>query len=138
MDLSLANVDLNENPYAGTEHDTNKSLRDLALEMIMARRENRSQLAQIARNMRWAVGPDGFNTELRRAVQDFIKFDVEFAGGRPSARVLFRKQGICSCMPRLPRPSRKPQMRPAKGGTRQPFRPESVRRQESSSTKTEN
>jgi hypothetical protein len=39
MDLSLANIDLNSNPYAGTEHDTNKSLRDFALERIMARRE---------------------------------------------------------------------------------------------------
>jgi hypothetical protein len=91
MDLSLANVDLNKNPYAGTEHDTNKSLRDLALERIMARRENRSQLAQIARNMRRAVGPDGFHPELRRAVQDFNKFDVESAGGRLSARVFFQE-----------------------------------------------
>src|SRR5258708_31316062 len=91
MDPLLANIDLNKNPYAGTEHDTNKSLRDLALEMIMARRENRSQLAQIARNMRWAVGPDGFHPELRRAVQDFIKFDVESAGGRPSARAFFQE-----------------------------------------------
>jgi hypothetical protein len=49
MDPLLANIDLNSNPYAGTEHDTNKSLRDFALERIMARRENRSQLAQIAR-----------------------------------------------------------------------------------------
>jgi hypothetical protein len=61
MDLSLANIDLNSNPYAGTEHDTNKSLRDDALERIMARRENRSQLAQIARDMRRAVGPNGFH-----------------------------------------------------------------------------
>ncbi len=30
MELSLANIDLNENPYAGAEHDTNKSLRDFA------------------------------------------------------------------------------------------------------------
>jgi hypothetical protein len=28
MDALLANIDLNSNPYAGTEHDTNKSLRD--------------------------------------------------------------------------------------------------------------
>jgi hypothetical protein len=49
MDPLLASIiDLNENPYAGTELDTNKSLRDFALERIMARRENRSQLAQIA------------------------------------------------------------------------------------------
>jgi hypothetical protein len=91
MDPSLANVDLNENPYAGTEHDTNKSLRDLALRMIMARRENRSQLAQIARDMRRAVGPTGFHPELRKAVQNFIKFDVESAGGRPSARAFFQQ-----------------------------------------------
>jgi hypothetical protein len=52
VDLSLVNVDLNENPFAGTEHNTNKSLRDIALKRIMARRENRSQLAQIARDMR--------------------------------------------------------------------------------------
>jgi hypothetical protein len=81
MDLSLANIDLDENPYAGTEHDTNKSLRDFALERIIARRENRSQLAQIAWDMRRAVGPDGFYPELRKAVQAFIKFDVESAGG---------------------------------------------------------
>ena len=91
MDPFLANIDLNSNPYAGTEHDTNKSLRDLALERIMARRENRSQLAQIARDMRRAVGPNGFHSELRKAVQAFIKFDVESAGGRPSARALFQE-----------------------------------------------
>src|SRR6266436_8858077 len=91
MDPLLANIDLTENPYAGTEHDTNKSLRNLALERIMARRENRSQLAQIAWDMRRAVGPDGFHPELRRAVQDFIKFDVESAGGRPSARAFFQE-----------------------------------------------
>jgi hypothetical protein len=91
MDPLLANIDLNENPYAGTEHDTNKSLRNLALEMIMARRENRSQLAQIARDMRRAVGPNGFHPELRKAVQAFIKFDVESAGGRPSARAFFQE-----------------------------------------------
>jgi hypothetical protein len=91
MDPLRANIDLNENPYAGTEHDTNKSLRDLALEWIMARRENRAQLAQIARDMRRAVGPDGFHPELRMAVQNFIKFDVESAGGRPSARAFFQE-----------------------------------------------
>jgi hypothetical protein len=37
MDLSPANIDLNSTPYAGTEHDTNKSLRDFALERITAR-----------------------------------------------------------------------------------------------------
>jgi hypothetical protein len=91
MDPLLANIDLNSNPYAGTEHDTNKSLRDFALERIMARRENRSQLAQIAWDMRRAVGPDGFHPELRKAVQAFIKFDVESAGGRPSARAFFQE-----------------------------------------------
>jgi hypothetical protein len=91
MDPLLANIDLNENPYAGTEHDTNKSLRDFALERIMVRRENRSQLSQIARDMRRAVGPDGFHPELRKAVQAFIKFDVESAGGRPSARAFFQE-----------------------------------------------
>ena len=29
--------------------------------------------------------------ELRKAVQAFIKFDVESAGGRPSARALFQE-----------------------------------------------
>ena len=91
MDPSLANIDLNENPYAGTEQDTNKSLRDFALERIMARRANRSQLAQIAWDVRRAVGPDGFHPELRKAVQNFIKFDVESAGGRPSARAFFQE-----------------------------------------------
>jgi len=91
MNPSLANIDLNENPYAGTEQDTNKSLRDFALERIMARRANRSQLAQIAWDMRRAVGPDGFHPELRKAVQNFIKFDVESAGGRPSARAFFQE-----------------------------------------------
>ena len=91
MDLSLVNVDLNENPFAGTKHNTNKSLRDIALKRIMARRENRSQLAQIARDMRRAVGPNGFHPELRKAVQAFIKFDVESAGGRPSARAFFQE-----------------------------------------------
>ena len=91
MNPSFANIDLNENPYAGTEQDTNKSLRDFALERIMARRANRSQLAQIARDMRRAVGPDGFHLELRKAVQNFIKFDVESAGGRPSARTFFQE-----------------------------------------------
>jgi hypothetical protein len=94
MDLSLANIDLNSNPYAGTEHDENKSLRDFALEMIMTRRQNRSQLAQIAWDMRRAVGPDGFNPELRKAVQNFIKFDVESAGGRPSARAFFQEARV--------------------------------------------
>jgi hypothetical protein len=91
MDPSLACVDLNENPFSGTEHDTNKSLRDFALEKITARRENRSQLAQIAWDMRRAVGPNGFHSELRKAVQAFIKFDVESAGGRPSARAFFQE-----------------------------------------------
>ena len=92
MNPSFANIDLNENPYAGTEQDTNKSLRDFALERIMARRANRSQLAQIAWDMRRAaVGPDGFHPELRKAVQNFIKFDVESAGGRPSARAFFQE-----------------------------------------------
>ena len=91
MDPSFANIDLNENPYAGTEQDTNKSLRDFALERIMARRANRSQLAQIAWDMRRAVGPNGFHPELRKAVQNFIKFDVESAGGRPSARAFFQE-----------------------------------------------
>ncbi len=91
MDLSLVNVDLNENPFAGTEHDTNQSLRDFALERITARRQNRSQLAQIAWDMRRAVGPNGFHSELRKAVQAFIKFDVESAGGRPSARAFFQE-----------------------------------------------
>jgi hypothetical protein len=94
VDLSLVNVDLNENPFAGTEHNTNKSLRDIALERIMARRENRSQLAQIAWDMRRAVAPDGFNPELRKAVQNFIKFDVESAGGRPSARAFFQEARV--------------------------------------------
>jgi hypothetical protein len=94
MDLSLANIDFNSIPYAGTEHDENKSLRDFALEMIMTRRQNRSQLAQIAWDMRRAVGPDGFNPELRKAVQNFIKFDVESAGGRPSARAFFQEARV--------------------------------------------
>jgi hypothetical protein len=59
--------------------------------MILIRRENRSQLAQIARDMHRAVGPNGFHPELRRAVQNFIKFDVESAGGRPSARAFFQE-----------------------------------------------
>jgi hypothetical protein len=91
MDPLLANIDLNSNPYVGTEHDTDKSLRDLALERILARRQNRSQLARIALDMRRAVGPDGFHSELRKAVQSFIKFDVESAGGRPSARAFFQE-----------------------------------------------
>ena len=41
--------------------------------------------------MRRAVGPDGFHPELRKAVQAFIKFDVESAGGRPSARAFFQE-----------------------------------------------
>jgi hypothetical protein len=45
----------------------------------------------------------------------------------------FRRQRFCSCMRRLPRRSWKPQPRPVKGGTRQPFRRESLRQQESSS-----
>jgi hypothetical protein len=56
----------------------------------MARRQNRSQLARIALDMRRAVGPDGCHSELRKAVQAFIKFDVESAGGRPSARAFFQ------------------------------------------------
>ena len=93
MNPSLANIDLNENPYTGTEQDTNKSLRDFALEGIMARQPNRyrSQLAQIARDMRRAVGPNGFHPELRKAVQNFIKFDVESAGSRHSARAFFQE-----------------------------------------------
>jgi hypothetical protein len=41
--------------------------------------------------MRRAVGPSGFHSELRKAVQAFIKFDVESAGGRPSARAFFQE-----------------------------------------------
>jgi hypothetical protein len=138
MDPLLANIDLNSNPYAGTEHDTNKSLRDLALERIMARRENRSQLAQIALDMRRAVGPNGFHPELRKAVQAFIKFDVESAGGRPSARAFFQQARDLLLYASSPQTILEHQMRPAKSGTRQPFRRESLRPQESSSTTTEN
>jgi hypothetical protein len=91
MDLSLTNIDLNSNPYAGTDDDQNRSLRDLALELISARQQNRPQLAQIARDLRGAVGRNGFNPELRQAVQDFIKFEVQCVGGRPSARAFFRE-----------------------------------------------
>jgi hypothetical protein len=94
MDPSLTNIGFNENPYAGTEHDTNRSRRAFALERIMARRKNRSQLAQIAWDMRRAVGPNGFHPELRKAVQNFIKFDVESAGGRPSARAFFKEARV--------------------------------------------
>jgi hypothetical protein len=41
--------------------------------------------------MRRAVGPNGFHSELRKAVQAFIKFDVESAGGRPSASAFFKE-----------------------------------------------
>ena len=138
MNPSFANIDLNENPYAGTEQDTNKSLRDLALERIMARRANRSQLAQIAWDMRRAVGPDGFHPELRKAVQNFIKFDVESAGGRPSARAFFQEARNLLLYASSPQTILETQPRPVKGGTRQPFRRESLRPQESSSTTTEN
>jgi hypothetical protein len=136
MDLSLANIDLNSNPYVGTEHDTNKSLRDFALERIMARRENRSQLAQIAWDMRRAVGPNGFHPELRKAVQNFIKFDVESAGGRPSARAFFQEATVLLLYASSPQtiletPAEASERR--KGGTRQPFRRDSLRLQESSS-----
>jgi hypothetical protein len=133
MDLSLANIDLNENPYAGTEHETNKSLRDFALERIMARQENRSQLAQIARDMRRAVGPKGFHPELRKAVQNSSNLTSRLLEAGLSQEPSFRRQGFCSCMRRLPRRSWKPQPRPVKGGMRQPFRRESLRQQESSS-----
>jgi hypothetical protein len=49
--------------------------------------------------------------ELREAVQTFIKFDVESAGGRLRQEPSFRRQRVCSCMPRLPTRSWKPQMR---------------------------
>jgi hypothetical protein len=41
--------------------------------------------------MRSAVGPNDFHPELRNAVQAFIKFDVESAEGRPSARAFFQE-----------------------------------------------
>src|SRR3984885_11719994 len=102
MALLLANIHLTSKPYAGAEHDTNKSLRDFALERIMARRENRSQLAQIAWDMRRAVGPDGFHPEFRKAVQNFIKFDVDSAGGRPSARAFFQEAKDLLLPPAVP------------------------------------
>jgi hypothetical protein len=137
MDPSLANIDLDSNPYAGTEHDTNKSLRDFALERIMARRENRSQLAQIAWDMRRAVGPDGFHPELRKAVQASSNLMSSLLEAGLRQEPSFRRRGTCSCMRRLPRRSWKPRPRPVTGGTRQPFRQESLTQQESSSTTTE-
>ena len=51
-------------------------------------------MLQIAWDLRRAVGPDGFHPELRKAVQNFIKFDVESAGGRPSARAFFQEARV--------------------------------------------
>jgi hypothetical protein len=63
----------------------------MAIEAIIARQRPRPQLAQIARDLRQAVGANGFHPELRKAVQVFIKFEVKSVGGRPSARAFFKE-----------------------------------------------
>jgi hypothetical protein len=78
-------------PKAGKGYTADRSLRDLALEVILARFHHRSKLAQIAKDMRNAVGAKGFNPELRRAIQTFIKVEVESDGGRLCARTFFHE-----------------------------------------------
>ena len=58
--------------------------------VILDRLHHRSKLAQIALDMRRAAGSDGFNPELRKAVQTYIEFEVKCAGGRPSAKSFFQ------------------------------------------------
>src|SRR5260370_26767721 len=94
MALSVGKVNPKSVHYGGAERDKDKKLRDFAHERIVACLENRSQLAQIARDMRRAVGPNGFHPELRKAGQAFIEFDVESAGGRPSARAFFQEARV--------------------------------------------
>lgn len=77
MNLSLDNIDLNSNPYAGTEQNSEKTLRVLGAEAAVVRQQSQPQLAQIGRDMRCAVGFNGFHPELRRAVQTFIQFRGE-------------------------------------------------------------
>ena len=91
MEALLNHLDLDSIPFTSKGYDTNKSLRDLALVMILDRLHNRSQLAHIARDMRRASDPDGFHAELRRAVQIYIEFEVKSAGGRPSAKSFFQE-----------------------------------------------
>jgi hypothetical protein len=88
--LIINQLDLDSIPFTKDGYTTNKSLRDLALVVILDRLHHRSQLAQIARDMRRAVGPDGFHAELRKAVQAYIEFEVKSAGGRPSAKSFFQ------------------------------------------------
>jgi len=104
---------------------------------VVAGRVAASQLAQMRQS--WtcarAVWTYGFHPRIRKAVQNFIKFDVESAGGRPSARAFFfRRQGFCSGMPSSPQTILET---PAEASERrergQPFRRESLRQQESSS-----
>lgn len=91
MEALLNHIDLDSISFASNGYDTNKSLRDLALEVILARLHHRSKLAQIVKEMRKAVGSNGFHPELRRAVQTFIKVEVESDGGRLSARTFFQE-----------------------------------------------
>jgi len=91
MNLDLQSIDLDVNPFAGSKEDECKSLRVLALEMIVERNRNRAQLALFVRNMRRASGPEGFTPEVRRLVQDFVRSEVASAGGRPAMRAFVKE-----------------------------------------------
>jgi hypothetical protein len=138
MDPSLPNVDLNENRYAGSEHDTNKSLRDFALE------RRGSRLAEkIAHSSPGSPGTCAGRLDLTAFIPSCARqcrlssnlmSSLLVAGLRQAPSL--RREKICFCMRRLPRRSWKPQMRPAKSGTRRPLRRELLTRQGSSSMTT--
>jgi hypothetical protein len=89
MQSLLNHIDLDSIPYTSKGYTADRSLRDLALEVILARLHHRSELAQLAKDMRKAVRAKGFDPELRRAVQTLIKVEVESDGGRLCARTFF-------------------------------------------------
>ena len=72
MDSSLPNVDLNENPYAGTEQVASR----LRHREDHGSPRNRSKPRPDCLGHAQAVGPSGFHSEIRKAVQACIKFDV--------------------------------------------------------------
>jgi len=52
MQAPLNHIDLDSIPFTGKGYTADRSLRDLALEVILARFHHRSKLAQIAKDMR--------------------------------------------------------------------------------------
>jgi hypothetical protein len=83
-------LDYNVNPYAGTDLDTNKNVAQLAFEMIEGRRSSRADALQFVKDMRAAAG-SAWNADLRSKVLNYVRFEVQTAGGRLSHRAFFQE-----------------------------------------------